>query len=103
MTELGPFAQCLVGRLRHQLVALRREVHPIVRNEQRLRIGGLAELVVDGVSGRLVPPGDWRALAACLQAIAREPHATVDRWRRALPPARTMDDVAADYLELYRA
>lgn len=66
------------------------------------RIGGLAELVADGVSGRLVAPGDWRSLAACLAAIARDPRGTVDRWRRALPPARTMDDVAADYLELYR-
>jgi glycosyltransferase involved in cell wall biosynthesis len=66
------------------------------------RIGGLAELVTDGIDGRLVPPGDWRALSAVLQELAREP-ATIDRWRMALPPVRTMDQVAADYLELYVA
>jgi len=27
----------------------------------------------------------------------------VDRWRAALPPARTMDEVAADYLTVYAA
>ncbi len=67
------------------------------------RIGGLAELVTDGVNGRLVPPGDWRALAAALTAVAGDPAATIDRWRESLPRARTMDEVAADYLALYAA
>jgi len=67
------------------------------------RIGGLAELVTDGVNGRLVAPGDWRALAAAIAAIAADPAATVDRWRGALPAARSMDDVTADYLQLYAA
>jgi glycosyltransferase involved in cell wall biosynthesis len=67
------------------------------------RIGGLAELVTDGVNGRLVPPGDWQALANVLIEIARDPASTVDRWRIALPAPRTMDDVTADYLELYAA
>jgi hypothetical protein len=26
---------------------------------------------------------------------------TIDRWRRALPPARTMDQIATDYLGMY--
>jgi glycosyltransferase involved in cell wall biosynthesis len=67
------------------------------------RIGGLAELITDGVNGRLVAPGDWRALAAALTAIASDPAGTVDRWRGAVPPARSMDDVTADYLDLYAA
>jgi glycosyltransferase involved in cell wall biosynthesis len=67
------------------------------------RIGGLAELVTDGVNGRLVPPGDWRALAGVLREVAADPSATVDHWRRHLPAARTMDAVAADYLALYAA
>ena len=67
------------------------------------RIGGLAELVADGVNGRLVAPGDWRALAAAIAAIASDPAGTVDRWRGAIPAARSMDHVAADYLELYAA
>jgi len=67
------------------------------------RVGNLAEIVVDGVSGRLVAAGDGRALAAALTEAAVSPSATIDRWRRALPPARTMDDIARDYLALYAA
>ena len=65
------------------------------------RIGGLAELVTDGVNGRLVAPGDWRALAAALVEIASDPAGTVDRWRSMIPPSRSMDEVTADYLDLY--
>jgi len=64
------------------------------------RIGGLAELVSDGVNGQLVSPGDVRALADLLRSVAEDP-SRIDRWRRALPNARTMDEVAADYLKLY--
>jgi glycosyltransferase involved in cell wall biosynthesis len=65
------------------------------------RLGACAELIADGVNGRLVAPGDWRALATAIRDIAREP-ATLDVWRRALPPVRTMDDVARDYLQMYQ-
>jgi glycosyltransferase involved in cell wall biosynthesis len=65
------------------------------------RMGALAELIEDGVSGRLVPPGDWRALAAALRAIAADPAGTLDRWRAHLPAVRTMDDVVQDYLRMY--
>ncbi len=64
--------------------------------------GGLAEVVVDGVSGRLVPPGDVTALAAALDEVARC-RSLVDGWREKLPPVRTMREVAADYLALYEA
>ena len=67
------------------------------------RVGNLAEVVDDGVSGRLVAAGDVRALAAALTEAAVSPSATIDRWRRALPPPRTMDDIARDYLALYAA
>jgi glycosyltransferase involved in cell wall biosynthesis len=67
------------------------------------RVGNLAEMVVDSVSGRLVPAGDVDALAKALIEAAVSPSATIDRWRRALPPARTMDDIARDYLALYAA
>jgi glycosyltransferase involved in cell wall biosynthesis len=65
------------------------------------RIGGLAEIVQDGINGRLVPPRDWRALAGVLAAIVRDSAGTVDRWRLALPKVRTMDEIAADYEKLY--
>lgn len=67
------------------------------------RIGGLAELVTDGLNGRLVPPGDWGALSDVLAQVVANPRDTIDVWRRALPPVRTMDAVAADYLDLYVA
>jgi glycosyltransferase involved in cell wall biosynthesis len=63
--------------------------------------GGLAEVIQDGVSGRLVPPGDVGALAAAIEEIARNPAGTIDRWRAHVPRPRTMGDVAGDYLTLY--
>jgi glycosyltransferase involved in cell wall biosynthesis len=65
------------------------------------RIGGLAELVEEGVNGSLVPPGDVKALSAMLLRIVTSPGETIDRWRRALPPPRTMEEVASDYMEIY--
>jgi hypothetical protein len=59
--------------------------------------------VTDGLNGSLVTPGDWRALAGVLAALADDHSGTIDRWRRRLPPARTMDQVAADYLAVYAA
>ena len=37
------------------------------------RLPGIAELILDGRSGLLVPPGDRRALAAALAALIRDP------------------------------
>lgn len=36
------------------------------------RIGGLSELVVDGVTGRLIPPGDTDALVRCIEELASD-------------------------------
>lgn len=76
------------------------EAHAVGTPVVGTRIGGLAELVTDGVDGRLLPPGDVGALAETLEALAKEP-APVDAWRRALPLARTMDDVARETLATY--
>jgi glycosyltransferase involved in cell wall biosynthesis len=65
-------------------------------------LGGVAELLTDGVNGILVPPADARALARALQRVADQP-TLVGQWRHALPPVRTMDDVARDYLLEYAA
>jgi len=79
------------------------EAHAVGTPVIGTRIGGLAELITDGENGRLVPPGDWRALATVLRDVAADPGKTIDRWRRALPPVRTMDEIAADYLAQYAA
>ncbi len=51
------------------------------------RVGGLGELVVDGVTGRLLPPGDTDALVACLAELAgdrpRLARMGVEGWKRA--------------------
>ena len=77
------------------------EAHAVGTPVIGTRAGGLAELVSDGINGRLVRPGSWRELAAVLTDVAAAPAVTIDRWRRALPPARTMDQIATDYLEMY--
>jgi glycosyltransferase involved in cell wall biosynthesis len=70
---------------------------PVVGTRQ----GALAEMIEDGVNGRLVPPADWRALARALQEIAASAAEIIPRWRVALPAVRSMDDVVDDYLCLY--
>jgi glycosyltransferase involved in cell wall biosynthesis len=65
------------------------------------RVGNLAEIIVDGVTGRLVEAGDVAELSAALLQAATDPAGTIDKWRRVLPPVRTMDDIARDYLALY--
>jgi len=77
------------------------EAHAVGTPVIGTRAGGLAELVSDGINGRLVHPGSWRELAAVLTDVAAAPAVTIDRWRRALPPARTMEQIATDYLEMY--
>ena len=61
---------------------------------------GLSEIVTDGVNGRLVPAGDWRALARAFGEIAGDPD-RVQAWRQRLGRVRTMDDVAQEYLVMY--
>jgi glycosyltransferase involved in cell wall biosynthesis len=77
------------------------EAHAVGTPVVGTRIGGLAELVEDGVNGQLVPPGDVNALTSTLQNIIESPSSTIDVWRQKVPRARTMADVAEAYLTLY--
>jgi glycosyltransferase involved in cell wall biosynthesis len=69
------------------------------------RVGGLAESVVDGRTGLLVPPGDARALAEALERVSKD-----DALRSALGsagPSRVAEGFLADqmveqYERLYR-
>ena len=67
------------------------------------RVGNQAELIADGVNGRLVEAGSVAELSAAMLEAATSPEATIDVWRRALPEVRTMDDIARDYLAIYAA
>ena len=64
-------------------------------------LGNLGEIVRDDVDGRLVPPHDVAALAEVFAGVAAAPDRTIDRWRAAIGPVRTMQQITADYLSLY--
>jgi len=63
-------------------------------------LGGIRELVRDGVDGRLFPAGDSAALAELLQGLIDRP-GTLDRLRDAVSPPRRMEDVARDMFQIY--
>ena len=52
-------------------------------------LGGVAEKIQDGVSGRRFPPGDRDALAAVLQGLVDEPE-QIEQMRRGLCPVMTV-------------
>jgi sugar transferase (PEP-CTERM/EpsH1 system associated) len=70
------------------------------------RVGGNPELVQDGVTGSLVPPGDWRRMAGALasyidDAARRRAHGEAGR-RRAVEQF-SLDRMAAGYGDLYES
>jgi len=69
--------------------------------------GGLPEIVREGVTGRLVAPGDHRALAGALADLAKHPRkvarlggAAAEDARRRFTPERMLEQIAALYEEL---
>ncbi len=68
------------------------------------RIGGLCELVIDGVTGRLLPPGDINALVVCLAELAgnrpRLARMGAEGWKRAQVHFST-EQMARRTAELY--
>lgn len=67
-------------------------------------VGGIPELVVDGETGSLVPPGDSDALAAALQRLADDPALAAAfgaAGRRRAAERFGIDGFRARHLELY--
>jgi glycosyltransferase involved in cell wall biosynthesis len=71
-------------------------------------VGGVPEVVRDGVNGRLTPPGDAPALAAAIVELARRPEqraalgeAAQETVRQGYSRESMLDKLAAFYLELY--
>jgi D-inositol-3-phosphate glycosyltransferase len=67
-------------------------------------VGGLRELITDGVSGRLVPKNDDAALAAALREMLESPGTASDFARRALADYRrrfSRDEILARLREVY--
>jgi glycosyltransferase involved in cell wall biosynthesis len=71
------------------------------------RVSGVGDVVEDGVSGLLVPPGDEAALATRLEealAMTSERRCAIGEAARATTCARfSLDRVAERHLALYRS
>lgn len=69
------------------------------------KVGGIPEVVVDGVTGRLVPPGDAAALAAAVREVLDNPD-LARRWgeagRRRVEQSFTAAEMGRQTLDLYR-
>jgi glycosyltransferase involved in cell wall biosynthesis len=64
------------------------------------RMGGIADLVTDGVNGRLYDPSSPVELAAILQSLIDCP-ALLAEWRGALPAVKTLQDDAREWEQVY--
>jgi glycosyltransferase involved in cell wall biosynthesis len=65
------------------------------------RLGGIAELVTDGVDGLLVDADEPVAWAAAIDRLGASP-ALVAELRRGVAPPRTIDDVTRDMIAVYQ-
>jgi glycosyltransferase involved in cell wall biosynthesis len=63
-------------------------------------LGGIAELVSDGVDGILVAPDDAAAWAVAIERLVEDRRA-IDELRGRIAPPRSMDAVAGDMATLY--
>jgi glycosyltransferase involved in cell wall biosynthesis len=65
------------------------------------RLGGIAELVTDGVDGVLIAGGEAYLWATAIHALANQPE-RVEKLRAGVRPPRNMDHVATEMAALYR-
>jgi glycosyltransferase involved in cell wall biosynthesis len=66
------------------------------------RIGGICDLVEDGISGRLYEPESAEALTAVLQSLLAD-RAQLERWAARLPAVKTIADDAREWEQVYAA
>ena len=65
------------------------------------RMGGLPELVADGVCGRLYEATSAAELAAAIEELLATP-GTLRRWIQAIPPVKSLDDDVQEWEARYR-
>ena len=83
------------------LLEARAAARPVVATA----VSGSAELVIDGETGRLVPPGDPPALAAAILELLEDPLAAAAMASRARDRVRrnySVDRMVESTVELYR-
>lgn len=64
------------------------------------RMGGIADLVRDGENGLLYDAFSASELASCLRRVIEDPK-LLDHFRSNIPPVKSIDDDAADWIETY--
>lgn len=65
------------------------------------RLGGIAELVQEGVNGLLFERGDARGLAEAICRFASDP-VLRERLRQGIPPVRSIEDEVGALVQIYR-
>ena len=63
-------------------------------------VGGLCEVIADGIDGLLLPAGEPAALAAAIARLVEDP-ALVERLRTGIRPVRSAHRAAAELVDLY--
>jgi glycosyltransferase involved in cell wall biosynthesis len=76
------------------------EVHAIGVPVVGSNIGAMSEKIVDGVNGRLFPPGDIEALRSILAGIVADPE-IIDSWRNSIRPVNSIDQHISALEEIY--
>lgn len=76
------------------------EAHAAGRPVIASNVGGIPELIRDGIDGILVPPGDAKELAKAIEELAANPGKVVEMGKQARPP-KSIDDHALEIEQMY--
>ena len=110
----GPFTPEDLGRLYSEIdvavVPSRRENYPLTVLEAlsarvpviATDVGGVREMVQEGVDGLVVAPHSQEAIAVAMERFLRDP-ALVETMRASIRPVKTIADNAAEYAGVYHA
>ncbi len=66
------------------------------------RVGGIPEIIIDGVNGLLFNPDHPEELLHCLNTILQNP-SLIEKFQSNLGPIKTMDQDAAEWIQDYSA
>ncbi len=64
------------------------------------RIGGIPELVTDGINGLLLNPGDIKDLKEKIEYIIRNPE-VIKKFKESIPEVKSIEENAKEMEEIY--